>query len=195
MNVQAEDRTILFLGDSLTDGYTLGKEFAYPALIQKKLVKHGSNLRVVNAGVSGDTIQDGLERLPRYLDQDISIFVAALGANDLFREVPLKKMETGLNEILILVLKRHPEAQLVVIGMKDFIRKNNQKESQAIEAIFSNSAKEFRAIYIPFLLEGVANIADLLLPGDRIHPNEKGQEKMAALVWARLLPIINIDTF
>jgi len=95
----ADDRAIVFLGDSLTDGYTLGSKFAYPEIIQRKLLAAGKKARVINAGVSGDTMRNGLARLDMYLTEEIGVFVVALGANDLFRNVPLEEMTLQLKEI------------------------------------------------------------------------------------------------
>ena len=185
----ADGRTVVFLGDSLTDGYTLGSKFAYPEIIQRKLLAAGKKTRVINAGVSGDTMRDGLARLDRYLKEEIAVFVVALGANDLFRNVPLDEMTLQLTEILTRVRKQQPKAKLVVIGMQDFVRRKSRGDAQLFEATFANSAKEFDALHVPFLLYGVANVSALNLK-DGIHPNKKGQEKMAEMIWGHIFPLL-----
>jgi len=189
LTAAADEPAIVFLGDSLTDGYTLGKQFAYPEIIQRKLIAAGKKAKVINAGVSGDTMQNGLSRLDKYLKGDIEIFVVALGANDLFREVPLNRMTLQLREILARVRRQQPKAKLVVIGMEDFVGKKSREDALAFKAAFTNSAKEFEALYVPFLLEGVANVSALNLM-DGIHPNKKGQEKMADMIWGYLFPLV-----
>jgi len=189
VSAAVDDRAILFLGDSLTDGYTLGSEFTYPEIIQKKFLAAGERARVLNAGVFGDTMRDGLSKLDTYLKEDIGVFVVAFGANDLFRGVPLEAMTLQLKEILASVRKQQPNAKLVVIGMQDFVRRKSDEDAIAFKATFFNSAKEFEALYVPFLLEGVANVAELNLK-DGIHPNKKGQEKMAEVIWGYLFPLL-----
>lgn len=185
----AGEHAIVFLGDSLTDGYTLGSKFAYPEVIQGKLIAAGKRARVINAGVSGDTMQNGLSRVDTYLTQEIGVFVVALGANDLFRDVPLDDMTMRLKEILARVRRQQPSAKLVVIGMQDFVGRKSREDALAFKSAFANTAKEFDALYVPFLLEGVANMSGLNL-SDGIHPNKKGQEKMADMIWGYLSPLL-----
>src|SRR5688572_17169030 len=75
-------KVILFFGDSLTAGYGLSTEEAFPALIEQKLVANGRKSKVINAGLSGETTAGGLSRIEWVLRQPIDIFVLELGAND-----------------------------------------------------------------------------------------------------------------
>jgi len=98
-------------------------------------------------------------------------------------------MTLQLKEILGSVRKQQPKAKLVVIGMQDFVRRKSDGDALAFKSAFANSAKEFEALYVPFLLEGVANVSELNLK-DGIHPNKKGQEKMAEMIWGYLFPLL-----
>src|SRR6478736_5706199 len=89
MIAPAPQKNILFFGDSLTAGYGLSPEEAFPALVEKELVKNGKNVKVVNAGLSGETSAGGLSRLDWILKQPVEVFVLELGANDGLRGLPL----------------------------------------------------------------------------------------------------------
>src|SRR5260370_32736664 len=86
-------KTILVLGDSLSDGFQLKRSEAYPALIANKLRDAGLNLQVTNASATGGTTEGGLERLPAHLKRKIDIFVLELGINDDFRGVPVEQVQ------------------------------------------------------------------------------------------------------
>ena len=82
-------KTILFFGDSLTAGYGLSPEEAFPALVERSMVKNGLKVKVINAGLSGETSAGGLTRVDWVLRQPIDLFVLELGANDGLRGLPL----------------------------------------------------------------------------------------------------------
>src|SRR5437016_9128894 len=96
----AQTKTILVFGDSLSDGFTLKRSEAYPALLAKKLHAAGLNFQVINASASGGTTDGGLERLPAHLKQRIDILILELGINDAFRGVPTDQIETNLQQII-----------------------------------------------------------------------------------------------
>ncbi|HEX8678474.1 MAG TPA: GDSL-type esterase/lipase family protein, partial [Chthoniobacterales bacterium] len=110
--------TILFLGDSLTDGYGLSRSQAYPALIAQKLRDASLNYEIINAGVSGDTTGGGLRRINSYLNRKIDVFVLELGINDAFRGVPLEQMRSNLQAIIDRVKAKNPNVAIVIAGMQ-----------------------------------------------------------------------------
>ncbi len=185
---QRERPVILFLGDSLTDGYTLGRDKSYPALIQQKISATGLHFSVVNAGKSGDTAEEALQRLPRSLGQPVAVFMVALGANDAFRNLPISRTETALRSILTLVQKQHPNAHLVVAGVKPLRAMPSQFEAE-FAAMYTRVAKDLSATLIPSLLTGVAGDPTLNL-SDGIHPNEDGTLKISEAVWSSLQSIL-----
>ena len=181
-------RTILILGDSLTDGYTLSRNQAYPALLQAKIRDAGLRYEVVNAGISGDTTAGGLRRLPRYLDQRVDVLVLALGINDAFRGVPIDQMRSNLQEIIDRVRARNSEAAIVIAGMQlpEF---GSDGYVRAFGAMFHELAEKNRTALLPYLLLGVGGDPSLNLP-DRIHPNAAGQRVLAENVWRVLEPVL-----
>jgi acyl-CoA thioesterase-1 len=171
-------KTIVFLGDSLTEGYQLSKEEAYPALVERELKRKGKDVKVINGGVSGATSASGPKRLDWYLKAKPDILVLALGANDGLRG--LKIQETEKNLSLVVEKARQQGITVILAGMK---MPTNMGESyrKAFENIFPNIAKKYDIKLIPFLLEGVGGKPEFNLP-DGIHPNPKGHQVMAKLV-------------
>jgi acyl-CoA thioesterase-1 len=180
---------VLFFGDSLTDGYTLGTSVAYPALIARQLQKQNSELTVVNAGRSGDTTEEALARLPGYLrSYQVAHFMVALGANDAFKEISVARTEQALRTILKGVSELHPAATLTVAGIVP-LTEVSPAFADSYEEMYRRVAADFSASLIPSLLEGVTGNAALLMR-DGIHPNALGQERVAATVWDVMGPLL-----
>lgn len=172
---------ILFLGDSLTAGYGIAPEDSYPSLLSERIKNANPQLRVVNAGVSGDTTAGGLRRLDWLLRQKVSILVLALGANDGLRGIPLSETKENLLAMIKKTSKRYPKSEIVLAGM--LIPPNmGENYSSEFQSLFPEIAKEQNIPLIPFLLDGVAAEPSLNL-GDGIHPNEAGQKIVAENVW------------
>jgi acyl-CoA thioesterase-1 len=177
---------VVFLGDSLTAGFGLGEEQAFPALVGEELARRGLPVRVINGGISGDTSAGGLERLDWLLAQQPDLVLVELGANDGLRGQPLEAIEANLRAIL--ERARAAGAEVVLAGMK--IPPNYGPEYAAgFEAIFPKLAREQRVALIPFLLDGVAARPELNLP-DGIHPNVEGQKVVARTVADALAPLV-----
>ncbi len=186
---EADDRpVVLFVGDSLTAGYQLDPADAYPALIQSKIDVVGGSHRVVNAGVSGDTSADGRNRIDWLLRQPVDVFVLALGANDALRGLPIHQLRDNLTTILEATRSRHPEARLVIAGMR-MPTNYGETYTRAFEQVFRDVANTFDANLIPFLLEGVGGNPALNL-ADGIHPNEAGHRVIAETVWHQIAPLL-----
>ena len=174
---------IVFLGDSLTAGYGVGEQSAFPALIERELNGERERVAVVNAGVSGDTTAGGLRRAKWLLKSKPDFFVVALGANDALRGLPVEKAEENLEGILELVLKSVPRERVVLAGMKA-PPSLGPEYVQKFDAIYPKIARRLELKFIPFLLEGVAGDRSKNLP-DLIHPNESGHRVIAE----RVLPV------
>ncbi len=179
---------IVFFGDSLTIGYGVEPEQAYPALVQTMIDSAGYDAQVVNAGLSGETTAAGLRRIDWILSRPINIFVLALGGNDGLRGIPVDETKRNLDGILQKVATRYPEAQLIVAGMES---PPNMGETfaQAFRTVFPEVAEKRKALLIPFLLEGVGGEKLLNLP-DGIHPNPEGHRLVAENVWVVLEPVV-----
>jgi len=177
----AEKKTILVFGDSLSDGFTLQRSQAYPALLAKKLDAAGLNFQVTNASASGGTTQGGLERLPPHLNHRIDIFILELGINDAFRALPVEQIQNNLQQIIDNVKTRNPNVRVVIAGMQlpnyatdDYV--------SAFGKMFGELAAKNGAALVPYLLERVAGDPSLNL-ADGIHPNAAGQKILAENVW------------
>jgi acyl-CoA thioesterase-1 len=180
-------KTILVLGDSLSDGFQLKRSEAYPALIANKLRAAGLNFQVTNASATGGTTEGGLQRLPPHLKRKIDIFILELGINDAFRGVLIDQIEGNLQQIIDRVKARNPDVRVVIAGMQlpnygagDYV--------SAFGEMFGGLATKNGAALVPYLLEGVAGDPSLTLP-DGIHPNAAGQKILAENVWRVLEPI------
>jgi acyl-CoA thioesterase-1 len=186
--------TIVALGDSLTAGYGLSRQQAYPALVAEKMRNAGYEFEVVNAGSSGDTTAGGLRRLPAILraHKKIDVFILELGINDAFRGVPIEQIRANLQAIIDQVRARHPTAAIVIAGMQlpDF---SSDDYVRAFGGIFGLLAEKNRAILIPYLLEGVGGNPELN-QWDRVHPNAAGQRVLAENVWRILEPLLRKTT-
>lgn len=174
--------TIVFFGDSLTAGLGLpSQDYAWPSLVEKKLLEEGIKVQVINAGLSGDTSSGGLSRIDWALRNQISIFVLELGANDMMRAVKVSLIKSNLKQIIQKVRAKNPECKILLIGMRTFpnLGKTYRKE---FDAIYSEIAKEDKVDLLPFLLEGVAGERKLN-QADGIHPTSEGHEILAETVY------------
>jgi len=186
LNAEAE-RVVVCLGDSLTEGYGLAPEQAYPHLLERKLRAEGREVRVVNAGISGSTSASAAARLQWQLKSRPDVVVIALGGNDGLRGVDVAATEANLSEAIALA-KSHG-VRVLLGGMK--LPPNYGPEyTRAFEAVFPALAKKHDVALIPFLLEGVAAEPELNLP-DGIHPNAKGAEIVSQTVFEALRPLLD----
>jgi acyl-CoA thioesterase-1 len=186
----AEEKTLLFFGDSLTAGAGLEDPLAqaFPALIEEKIQAAGLAWRVVNAGLSGETSAGGLRRVDWILRQRIDAFVLELGGNDGLRGLPPETTRANLQAIIERVRAKNPGATIVLAGIA--APPNMGAEfTRAFAAIFPELAAKNDAVLIPFLLEGVAGHPELNQP-DGIHPTDRGHRIVAETVWKILRPLL-----
>lgn len=184
----AENKTIVFFGDSLTAGYGLDPDEAFPALIQKKIEAAGLHAQVVNAGLSGETTAGGLRRLNWILRQKLDVFVIELGANDGLRGIPPETSRANLQSIIDRVREKYPSVIIVLAGMKLPTNLGPDHTAQ-FAAIYPELAKANHVALIPFLLADVGGIP-ALNQADGIHPTAKGHEIVAKNVWVILQPLL-----
>ncbi len=181
-------KVILFLGDSLTAGYGLDPEQAFPALVQEKIDARGWSYEVVNAGVSGDTTSGGLARTDWLLKRPVEVLFLELGGNDGLRGIPPEVTRKNLHGIVNKTREKNPQAALVVAGM--LVPPNMGPEYfNQFRDIFPEIASQHQGVLIPFLLEGVAARPELNLP-DGIHPTAEGHKLVADHVWSYLEPLL-----
>ena len=179
-------KTVLFLGDSLTEGHDLAREDAFPAVLEKELKPKHPTLKIMNGGVSGATSASGLKRLNWYVKAKPDIIVLALGANDGLRGFDLK--ETQKNLVSIIEEAKAKNIQIVMAGMKMPVNYGEPYRTN-FEKMFPELAKKYQLPLIPFLLEGVGGNPKLNNP-DGIHPNPEGHKVLAKTVRIVLEPLL-----
>jgi acyl-CoA thioesterase-1 len=167
--------TIAVLGDSLSAGYGLPETEAFPSVVEELLREQGHNVRVLNAGVSGDTTAGGLSRLDWILQQAPEILVVELGGNDALRGQPLENIETNLRQIVRRA--RGQGARVLLLGM-DLPTNYGPDYSRGFTAIYERVARDEDATLVPGFMREVGIDPGLLQP-DGLHPTAEGQRRLA----------------
>jgi acyl-CoA thioesterase-1 len=177
---------IVCFGDSLTAGFGLDPGHSYPDLLQRELDRKGYRYRVVNMGVSGDTTQDGLARLPMVLADHPQIVVLEFGANDGLRGQPVTVAEQ--NQARMIEALQKAGARVVLAGIT--LPPNYGPEYlNRFDAMYPDLAKRYRVALIPFLLADVAAKPNLM-QRDGLHPNAEGTRIVAENVLKQLEPLL-----
>ncbi len=176
------------LGTSLTAGLGLDPERAYPALLQAKADSAGLKVRIVNAGLSGETSAGALRRAAWVLDQPASLVVLEVGANDGLRGVDPDTTYANLVKLVEAVRRARPEAALALVQMEAPPNLGKDYTTRFHETYF-RAAKATGVPLWPFLLDRVAGVTRLN-QADGIHPNEEGSKVVAATVWAAMEPAL-----
>jgi acyl-CoA thioesterase-1 len=178
----------MFLGTSLTAGFGIDPEQAFPALIQKKIDSAGLTYRVVNAGVSGETSAGALRRVDWLFQEPVAVLVVETGANDGLRGLPPDSLRANIQAIFDRAKRLRPPPKLVLVGMR--VPPNyGRPYSQRFQAIYPELARANGAALVPFLLEGVGGMPNLNQP-DGVHPTAEGQRRLAETVWRVLEPLL-----
>lgn len=182
------EQTLLVLGDSIAAGYGLDPDEAFPALLEQRAVAEGWKLKVVNAGLSGDTSAGGLRRISWLLRQPVDILLIELGGNDGLRGIAPEETAKNLQGIIDKMRAKNPEAKVMIAGMQ---MPNNmgQEYTTKFREVYPALARTNQAALVPFLLEGVGGKAQLNQE-DRIHPTVEGQRLVASNVWTVLEPLL-----
>jgi acyl-CoA thioesterase-1 len=177
---------IVCFGDSLTAGFGVDPGRSYPDLLQQTLDSRGYHYRVVNLGESGDTTQDGLDRISLALMEKPRLVILEFGANDGLRGQPVANTENNLAQMIETLQKAGVQVVLAGITLPpnygpDYIRR--------FDAIFPALAQRYNLPRIPFLLEGAAGHANLMQQ-DGLHPNAAGTRLVAGNVLKVLEPLL-----
>lgn len=161
---------IVVLGDSLSAGYGLNVQDAFPSKLAEALKAKGQAVELINAGVSGDTATGGLDRFDWSVPADADALILELGANDALRGVAPDVTGAALDKILTKVGER--KIPVLIAGMKSPPNMGPDYVAR-FDAIFPELAKKHNALLYPFFLEGVA-ANDKLNQRDGMHPNADG---------------------
>lgn len=179
---KAAQKTVMVFGDSLVAGYGLQPEQAFPARLQAALEKKGENVKVVNAGVSGDTTADGLNRLDWMLKTKPQYVILVLGGNDMLRHLDPKLTASNLDKIMRMLHNRH--IPVLIAGMQAFTNMG-YIFGDAYLQMYKELAKKYDAVYYAFFLDGVAT-EPMLNQEDGLHPNEAG----VGIIVKKIMPTV-----
>ena len=178
---------ILVFGDSLSAGYGLRPDEGWVPLLQKRLQSQGYETPVVNASVSGETSEGGLQRLPRALQlHKPSLVILELGANDGLRGLPVPQTRGNLQKMI--ELARAAGSSVLLIGMR-LPPNYGPRYTADFSNMYADLAGSDRLPFVPFLLESVA-LKPTLMQADGLHPSAHGTPLILDTVWPRLLPLL-----
>ena len=177
---------IVAFGDSLTAGFGAEPGNSFPDFLQQELDRAGLAWRVVNAGVSGDTTTDGLNRVPEVLTYHPRIVILEFGGNDGLRGLPLDTTRANLDQMLAAFQKAGVEVLLAGMTLPP---NYGPEYIHGFETIYTDLAAKYRVRRIPFLLEGVGAHPDLM-QRDGMHPTAAGNRRVAATVMRYLKPML-----
>lgn len=178
--------TIVAVGDSLTAGYGLPEEDAYPARLERKLQAAGYRWRVINAGISGETSSGALSRINWILKLKPDIVILETGANDGLRGIDPRVMKGNIGEIVRILKKNN--IKVVLAGMR-MLTNMGREYTEAFTAVYPEVARQEGLILIPFFLAGVAG-DPALNQADGIHPYGEGYRIVTETVYPYLLQAI-----
>ena len=168
-------------------GYGLKENQTLSIILENDLKEAGYNIRVINGSISGDTTEDGLDRIEKYIsDSNIDLVILGLGANDMLRRINPNQTENNLRKIIEIIKTRN--RKIVLAGMKASPT-NGLAYKKKFDDIFPKLAEEYDLTLIPFLLKKVA-LNPKLNQSDGIHPNYEGAKVISETIKES---IINLD--
>ena len=170
------------MGDSISAGLHLPEDEAFPAVLQRELLKKGKPFRLLNAGHSGDTTAGGLSRVKWLLQSDPDVVVVELGGNDGLRGLSTEEMRKNLEGIVEAV--RAAGAKPMLLGMR-IPTSYGEDYTTAFARVFDDVAAKYELPFVPFFMEPIAGNPDYFLE-DELHPNPEGHRKLAAHVLPTL---------
>ena len=179
--------TIVAVGDSLTAGFGVSEEEAFPALLEKELISKGHPYKVINGGISGETSSGALSRIKWVLTLKPDIVILETGANDGFRGIDPSLIQKNIRET-VRILKS--ENVIVILAGMRMVENLGSEYTSVFSRIYSTIAEEEDLIFIPFFLEGVAGKRQYNQP-DGIHPTAPGYRIITKLVYPYVLEAIN----
>lgn len=182
----AEPMRIVALGDSLTAGFGLAADQAFPEKLAQALAERGIAAKLVNAGVSGDTMSGGLARLDWSVPDGTDAVIVELGANDALRGIDPKVTWTALDGIL----RRLKDRGIPVLLCGMLAPPNMGRDyAAAFDAVFPDLAKTYDPVFYPFFLDGVAAERGLN-QADGLHPTPAGVDRIVARILPKVEELI-----
>jgi acyl-CoA thioesterase-1 len=190
--LRAEPVTIAALGDSLTQGYGLVQEDGFVPRLESWLAENGSDVRVINAGVSGDTTAGGASRVGWTLTEDVDAMIVALGGNDVLRGIAPETARANLDAILMAA--RAQDVPVLLVGTP--VPGNFGADyKRAFEAIYPELAAEYGTLHMGSFFEGLGTddpaAAQAFMQPDGIHPNAEGVQRIVAAVGPQVQRLVS----
>lgn len=179
---------VLMVGTSLTAGFGLDPDSAYPAVLQQLADSSGLRVAIVNAGLSGETSAGALRRVEWLLQEPSEVVVIETGANDGLRGVNPDSTRANLVAIIARVRAANPAARILLTQMEAPPNLGPQY-TRAFHTVFLAVSRDEGVTLVPFFLEGIAGVPELNQP-DGIHPTEEGARRAARNMWKTLAPVL-----
>ena len=179
---EAREAVIVAFGDSLTAGFGLPEKESFPAQLEQALKVRGQEVRVVNAGESGDTAAAGLARLDWAMSNDASAVIIELGANDALQGLDPAATKAVLEKIITQVKARG--LPILLAGM-EAPRNLGKDYVDQFRAMYVDLARRYDVVFYPFFLDGVA-LDDKFMQGDGLHPNAQGVARIVELILPKV---------
>jgi len=183
----AEPSAILVVGDSLSAGYGLAPGQGWVTLLQQRLKREGYGYRVINASVSGETTDGGVQRLDRALAQHRpAVVIIELGGNDGLRGLPVSRVRANLD--LMITKSRAAGAAVLLVAIR--VPTNyGPRYTTSFQSIYTELATRYRIGLVPLLSDQVAVDLALFQP-DGIHPTAAAQPLLLDSLWPQLSPLL-----
>jgi acyl-CoA thioesterase-1 len=183
---QAAPATVLVFGDSLSAGYGIRQNLAWPALLDERLRQRKLDYTVVNASISGETTSGGRARLDAALQKYAPrVVVIALGSNDGLRGLPIATIRENL--LAMVTSAQQKNARVLLVGQR--VPPNYGAYATQFEGVFAEVAKAKKTAFVVFLLDGIATRPELF-QADNLHPTAEAQPQLLDNVWKGLAPLL-----
>ncbi len=192
----AEPVVIAALGDSLTQGYGLPEQDGFVPQLDQWLKDQGTEARLINAGVSGDTTAGGAARVDWTLTPDVDAMIVALGGNDLLRGIDPAVSRENLETIV--ASAQAAEVEVLLIGMQA-PGNYGAEYKQAFDAMYPDLAKAYQLVFAESFFEGLQpngdpNAVRQFMQSDGIHPNKEGVARIVAALGPYVLELVEAST-
>lgn len=189
----AEPVVIAALGDSLTQGYGLVEEDGFVPQLERWLAAEGADVRVINAGVSGDTTAGGAARVEWTLTPEVDGMIVALGGNDLLRGIDPDVSRTNLEKILMVA--QAGDVEVLLVGMQA-PGNYGPAYKQSFDDMYPELAQKYETLYTTSFFEGLVadgdpNAVGEFMQSDGIHPNAKGVALIVEALGPKVLELVN----
>ena len=175
-NNQSAKYTIVAFGDSLTAGFGLPLSESYPYQLEEILKNEGFDVKVINAGVSGETTKGNNERATFIRDQNPDMVIWGIGGNDALRALSVSEMKSNMESTINILQSAESKPKILILEMQSPLNAGFAYKKE-FDSVYKDLSKKYNLPLVPFLVASVFLNRDLMLD-DRIHPNKNGYAKL-----------------